>query len=178
MADLRVHTKASRGIRNNNPFNVKKSKEKWQGKTLGNDPIFETFLTVEHGIRAGALDIRGDIRAGKNTVRTLINEFAPPSENNTNAYINFVSKIVGVTPDTVITDNPSTIYKLAAAIIAHENKAVDRPLITSRMIFDGVNMSYPKTTKTTIPSAETGLKTIADLGLFAILFFIALIIIK
>jgi hypothetical protein len=178
MADLRVHTKASRGIRNNNPFNIRKTAIKWQGKAaVSLDASFETFTTVEQGIRAGALDIRGDIRKGKNTVRTLINEFAPPHENNTDAYINFVSKIVGVTPDTILQDTPATIYKLAAAIIAHENKAVDRPLITSKMIFDGVNSSYPAAKKTP-QTSEIGLKTIADLGLFAILFLFALIIFK
>ena len=43
----------SRGCRNNNPFNIKKSRHNWIGKIEGVDPTFETFVHIGYGLRAG-----------------------------------------------------------------------------------------------------------------------------
>ena len=50
---------ATRGIRNNNPFNIKKSPNKWLGKkSVSSDPVFEQFETMDYGIRAGIVLLR------------------------------------------------------------------------------------------------------------------------
>lgn len=83
-----------RGIRNNNPLNIRKSNNKWLGKVQGIDREFETFDTMEHGIRAAFIIIRTYIRKYEcKYVRDIIHRFAPASENNTDAYIERVLKI-------------------------------------------------------------------------------------
>lgn len=42
--------KTPRGIRNNNPMNLRISSNAWRGKIPGTDKSFETFIDPEHGI--------------------------------------------------------------------------------------------------------------------------------
>ena len=86
--------KLPRGIRNNNPLNIRRSKFKWVGKiTPGNDSDFEEFDTIEHGIRAAVLIIRKYItKYGINTPQGIIARWAPASENDTKAYVAYVTK--------------------------------------------------------------------------------------
>jgi hypothetical protein len=115
----------SRGIRNNNPGNLIITPIAWQGKIpipQNTDKKFEQFSSMELGIRAMFKDLINDINKGKNTVRKLINEYAPPSENNTAQYIKDVCQSIGVQPDQQITSiNESFLLKLGKAVIKKEN---------------------------------------------------------
>ena len=52
----------SRGIRNNNPLNVRRSKDKWQGmKALQTDASFVQFETMAYGWRAAFLNFTADV---------------------------------------------------------------------------------------------------------------------
>lgn len=112
-----------RGIRNNNPGNLRLSNIKWNGKIpneKNTDGLYEQFINPSAGIRAMFIDIRGDIeKDGLNTIEKLITEYAPHNENDTASYINTVSKKVGISPDTKIT--PNNYFNLVKAIISHEN---------------------------------------------------------
>lgn len=56
------------------------------------------------------------------TIREVIERWAPPNENDTAAYIREVAKAVGVTPDMVIDlHDYDTLRPLVEAIIRHEN---------------------------------------------------------
>lgn len=56
------------------------------------------------------------------TIREVIERWAPPHENNTLAYVNEVSKAVGVAPDMIIDlHDYETLRPLVEAIIRHEN---------------------------------------------------------
>lgn len=80
-----------RGIRNNNPFNIKKSHHDWLGKKQdGADPTFEQFDTLELGVRAGLKLLTTYINRGYDTPEKIIKRFAPTSENNTENYIDFI----------------------------------------------------------------------------------------
>ena len=73
-----------------NPFNIRYSKRnKWLGQ-IGNLHGFCRFKDDSFGIRAAILLVRNYIRAGYNTPTRIITRFAPPFENNTDAYISFV----------------------------------------------------------------------------------------
>jgi hypothetical protein len=113
----------TRGERNNNPGNIRLSSVKWQGEISGQDTAFATFATPEDGIRALAKLLRNyQTKNGLNTVRGIINRYAPPVENNTSAYVAAVAAAVGVAPDDQIdTGNPTTLNALVNAIIRHEN---------------------------------------------------------
>lgn len=112
--------KPSRGVKNNNPGNLRKSKCEWVGKVKGDDPEFETFSSPEYGIRAIAKLVTNYYNNGFNTVAKIIDRYAPPNENNTNQYINFVADKVGISPNSKI-DLEDTLFYLVKAIIRMEN---------------------------------------------------------
>jgi hypothetical protein len=111
-----------RGIRNNNPGNIRHSGSQWQGMAAQQtDTAFVQFVSPEYGIRALAkLLANYYTRDGLNTVRQIISKYAPSNENNTDAYAQAVARALGVTPDTVISV-PQHLAALVEAIIQHEN---------------------------------------------------------
>ncbi len=78
-----------RGIRNNNPGNIRITRDKWQGLAeQQNDKEFFMFSAPEWGIRAMArILIRHQDVDGCTSIAGHITRYAPPSENNTEAYI-------------------------------------------------------------------------------------------
>ena len=120
----------ARGIRNNNPFNMDFNpaafeRDPWRGECGLEDhssPRFTTFESPVYGIRAGVKLIRNYKRLyGLDTVRGILDRFAPAVENNTDAYINHVAGAIGCGPDDPFDcDDPDVMLKLARAIIRHE----------------------------------------------------------
>lgn len=86
--------KISRGLRNNNPLNIRRNSTKWQGLAeVQKDRSFFTFIAPEWGYRAALRTLRNYNRIhGLTTVRQWIARWAPPVENDTEAYIAFVCK--------------------------------------------------------------------------------------
>lgn len=109
-----------RGIRNNNPGNiVSAANNPWQGQT-GDDGRFAVFSDPKYGIRALAKTLQTyRARYGLTTIAGIITRWAPPSENNTAAYIASVCQDTGKGANEPLTlgDYPA----LVAAIIKHEN---------------------------------------------------------
>jgi hypothetical protein len=124
---LNVQTKLPLGLKNNNPGNLRLSNIKWQGKIPNEKNTgkgFEQFENITFGIRAMLTDVANDITVKKfNTLTKLINSYAPPSENDTINYINFVSKYTGINPNTEIKLNPEILSKIIKAKIFIENGA-------------------------------------------------------
>lgn len=120
--------KQSRGIRNNNPGNIDYNKNnQWRGQ-IGIEegvakPRFARFDTPENGIRALAKLLLNYQRLHKlNTVREIINRWAPPVENVTSAYVAACARALGVAADEVINLSDRRLLKLlTVAIIRHEN---------------------------------------------------------
>ena len=120
-------TKTPRGIRNNNPGNIRWGDD-WKGlvpETQRTDKSFCQFTKPEYGIRAMIIILRNyQRRHGLNTVSGIINRWAPANENDTQAYINSVARCVSVTPDQKIDVTDSRVMiPLLEAIIKHENGA-------------------------------------------------------
>lgn len=125
----------SRGIRNNNPGNIRVSPNNWKGKIVGaqkKDREFEEFMSMAYGYRALLKNVRTYIRRdGINTIRGIITRWAPPEDkNNTEGYIQAVCKHMGVSPGYMIKEDPkdkdgqkfrADMIKLAAAISRVEN---------------------------------------------------------
>lgn len=84
-------TKKSIGWKNNNPGNLKGGNINWNGKT-GENQGFVTFQSFAYGLRAMIKLIINYINTKKlKTVKDIISLYAPPFENKTTEYINFVS---------------------------------------------------------------------------------------
>jgi hypothetical protein len=118
-------TVQTRGERNNNPGNIRKDgRTVWKGQlTSGADPSFVTFLDANSGIRALAVILKNyQTKHGLRTLRDIINRWAPPVENNTEAYINAVCTDCSITDSEVVDlAIPSVLVKVVKAIIHHEN---------------------------------------------------------
>jgi hypothetical protein len=113
-----------RGIRNNNPGNIRYDGTKWLGLAVPpSDGAFCRFIDAGHGIRAMAKIIAnyGKLR-GLDTVRQIIGRWAPPNENNTAAYVGSVARALRCSADAPL-DIASALPALCRAIIRHENGA-------------------------------------------------------
>nr|ELR5228770.1 hypothetical protein [Providencia rettgeri] len=110
------------GVRNNNPGNIRKSKDVWVGQT-GNDGSFVTFATPAHGIRATGKNLLSYARQGYVTPEQIITRWAPPEDNNdTEGYIKFVSDYLNIPRDTVLDlTDLDTLTRLSMAIMIQEN---------------------------------------------------------
>jgi len=114
-----------RGIRNNNVGNLILTNIKWQGKVPNDkntDGKFEQFISMDYGVRAMLIDIKGDIeKDGLNTITKLITKYAPPHENNTKNYITLVSAKTGIGANAVLKTDKDTMIKLGSALSGVEN---------------------------------------------------------
>lgn len=121
-----------RGIRNHNPGNLERNGTRWQGmaRDQSADSRFIVFSHPAWGVRAIArtLITYQDSRRARDgsridSVREIIERWAPAHENDTSAYANQVAKALGIGPDdqTVDVYDYATMRALVRAIIRHEN---------------------------------------------------------
>nr|WP_168404428.1 structural protein [Erwinia amylovora] len=118
-------TSGSRGIRNNNPGNIRWGDD-WKGLVpvaQRTDKSFCQFTKAEYGIRAMIIILRNYQRKhGLNTISGIIHRWAPTVENDTQAYIDSVAKSTGIPADKQIdTTDSRFMIRLLQAIINHEN---------------------------------------------------------
>ncbi len=114
-----------RGLRNNNPGNIKLTNIQWKGKIpneLNTDGTFEQFINYEYGVRALIVNIRTYYnKYGLNTIEKIITKYAPNNENQTSKYIADVRKILGLNKNQPFILNKTTISALVMAIDRIEN---------------------------------------------------------
>lgn len=128
-----------RGIRNNNPLNIRVGNN-WQGEVERNsDGAFEQFKSLEYGIRAGFIILRkymtgyNGLTEKLNTIEKIIKRWAPPSENNSVAYVRSVSEWTGI-PSTQKISFTQRSYMVAivdAMIKVECGQSVDKAIIES-----------------------------------------------
>lgn len=115
-----------RGLRNNNPGNIRRTGEHWQGEVPESevtDRTFEQFRTMAYGYRALMKLLRNYRRLyGCQTVADMIDRWAPPVENDTKAYVAAVCRETGwaatYVPDV---NSKEDMCALASAISLVEN---------------------------------------------------------
>ena len=136
---------ATRGIRNNNPGNIRVSKDQWEGMT-GDDGAFVTFDSPESGVRALGKNLLSYGRRGYDSIEKIINRWAPPNENDTKAYIDSVVAATGI-PATQSLDlsDPDTLSSLAQAISFHETGSRYDPEVYQKGVARALNGISPKT---------------------------------
>jgi hypothetical protein len=91
----------SRGLKNNNPGNIRRSRVRYVGEVSpSTDAEFKQFESVAYGYRAMFVLLDSYRRRySLNTIRQMINRYAPPTENFTEGYIRFVAHRTGIRPD-------------------------------------------------------------------------------
>lgn len=116
-----------RGLRNNNPGNIRNSDATdWKGEVKPSDKkdsAFEEFETMAHGYRALMKLLQNYRNIHKcQTIADFINRWAPRTENDTSAYINSVCCFMQV-PTTYVPNiyDKATMCAFASAISLVEN---------------------------------------------------------
>ena len=86
-----------RGIRNNNPLNIRIGNT-WFGEVcMPTDTEFEQFSEMRYGVRAAFILLCRYIERYKlNNIAKICTRWAPKSENDTIKYIETVSKVSGI----------------------------------------------------------------------------------
>ena len=144
----------SRGIRNNNPLNIRRSADRWEGTaTTQTDKEFVQFQSMAYGYRAAWRTLNTyykRLRERKKhfTVENIIHRWAPPNENDTQAYIRTVLTLSGIgTQENLLPPNNVIGYerlsKLLAAMTVMEN-GIRPNKVDTEAIFQGYKLAFPK----------------------------------
>lgn len=114
----------SRGLRNCNPGNIRRSRVRYRGEVVpSRDVEFKEFETMAYGYRAMfvLLDTYRR-RYGLITIRQMLSRYAPPEENFTESYIRIVSQRTGIDADSrVNTRLASDMIPIVRAMSEVEN---------------------------------------------------------
>ena len=114
-----------RGLRNNNPGNLERNGITWQGLSKNQtDSRFCQFDSMVYGCRSLIKTLMTYVNKRKcRTIRDIINRWAPPVENNTEAYIKFVSNTINKDPNIELPfkQNKELFLDIAKAIALYEN---------------------------------------------------------
>jgi hypothetical protein len=160
-----------RGLRNNNPGNLVQTAINWQGKiplSQNTDSRFEQFVELRYGIRAMILDMINDYKMGLTTLGKLINEYAPGFENNTAAYIKFVSDRTGIPANSVFPPTTDNFAKITRAMIEKEIGTAYISYVTTSDIQQALSMIN---TDMIIKASGIGLGVMVALGASAYFFY-------
>lgn len=131
--------KVPRGIRNNNPLNIRQGAG-WRGLAAKQtDPSFCVFKSMVYGLRAGLKLLKNYITGYHGICKpcdcldSIIKRWAPPSENATQRYIDFVAKEVGISPFETIhfLDRKMMCDIVSAMAFVECGQRIDRELIES-----------------------------------------------
>lgn len=153
-----------RGIRNNNPGNIRRSADKWQGLAAEQlDKDFFIFQEMPYGIRAMArLLINYQDKKGLNTIAEIISTYAPSKENNTRAYVNHVAAYVadklGGKIDSITkinTHDYDTLRALLEGMIQVENGGKWDSYITESQMLKGLLMAGVEAPKKPLAQSRT-----------------------
>lgn len=113
-----------RGIRLNNPGNIRHSKISWHGQsTMQDDPAFVRFDNPMLGMRAlMRVLINYYLKHDIETIEGIIRRFAPAVENDVEAYIHDVCRHLGFRKsESLNLANKEILTELSQAITLHEN---------------------------------------------------------
>lgn len=143
----------TRGIRNNNPLNIRHSADHWQGARIEQtDPSFVQFQSMAYGYRAAWKVLESYWKHFKRhrqpfTVQSIIHRWAPPSENDTGAYVRTVLTLTSLgghenLPRPFMGIAIDKLVRLLAAMTTMEC-GVPYKEVDVQAIWDGYELAFP-----------------------------------
>lgn len=129
-------SKLPRGIRNNNPLNIVRTNDKWQGlNSKQYDKRFCEFRDMAHGYRAAFIILKNYIKKhGWNTIEQIVSHWAPKNENDTAVYLFAVCQFMDEKKDYVMDfGKMADMLMLASAMTVMENGSYYNP---QKLYFD------------------------------------------
>ena len=147
---------ATRGIRLKNPGNIEHSKRfQWDGEVYPQTELmpnnlpedrFCQFETMEHGCRAMARILGNYQRLhDRKTIYQMVHRWAPPVENDTQAYAKMVAKNLGRIPENEINfiEDPTIAVLMMKTMARMENGKIANEAVTHDMWVKGHQMAWP-----------------------------------
>jgi hypothetical protein len=125
-----------RGLRNNNPLNIRHNADHFQGEIKGNDKSFKSFVSLPYGYRAAFVTLATYLSRGQNTIEKIITKWVPPTENNTQAYVSAVVKYSGVARNKELTAADGADYILIIAAMSFVENGVNADINQVKAGFD------------------------------------------
>lgn len=117
-----TETGSTRAERNNNPGNLNFAGQSGAVLEGGKNARFAKFGSTAEGVSALAKQLNRYGERGLDTIKKIINTYAPSSENNTQAYIDALSKRLGVSGDQKLDlKDAGTLSGLIKGIARHES---------------------------------------------------------
>lgn len=112
-----------RGLRNNNPGNIRRNADVFQGEKTSSDKNFKQFTGMAYGYRAIFKILSNYYRNySLKTIRQMIGRWAPENENNTSAYVSLVSSYAGIGPDDIVDiNNREQMIRIVSGMSKAEN---------------------------------------------------------
>ena len=146
-----------RGIRNNNPLNIRHSADQWQGAhEEQKDKSFVQFKSMAYGYRAAWKTLqsyynRFSMQSRAFTIKNIIGRWAPLKENDTEAYIRSVMRLSSIggkenllPPENV--DSYGRLSKMIAAMTCIEC-GIRMNQVDEEAIFQGYKLAFPENTR-------------------------------
>ena len=138
--------KISRGYRNNNAGNIRKTKDVngnptliYEGEVPSTDKDFKQFKSMIYGYRAMFALIHYYISKGINTIHDIINTYAPSSENATDKYVATVASMTGKDPNWRIDQSDDIFMQQLIASISYVENGIDANM---NDVNSGYNLFY------------------------------------
>ena len=151
----------TRGIRNNNPLNLRHSADRWQGaRIMQTDPDYVQYKDIKWGFRAAwkildtyCLTFKKEGKAYN--VRNIIGRWAPPTENDTDAYVRAVVKLSGLGGNENMPrpkhywnfEEVDKLVRLIRAMVCVEN-GIKWEKVDTKDIWKGYDLAFPDARKT------------------------------
>ena len=116
----------SRGIDNCNPGNIRRSRVSYRGEVHpSRDPDFKQFSSMAWGYRAMFVLLHTySLRHGCRTLRSIISRYAPPEENNTEAYLRRVADATHLLPDEPLSTTDGAVMTAVVAAMSEVENGV------------------------------------------------------
>ena len=133
----------TRGMKINNPCCIRLTKTQWLGQV--SNPAERTFVTFSsrlYGYRAVFVILRTYIGHGHDTIGKIIRRWAPDVENDTQAYINYVSRTTGIKADRVLRSTDRTeLITIVRSMIQVESAYIEKNLTLLQAAYELANFT-------------------------------------
>lgn len=106
-----------RGVRNNNPGNVRDTGDHWEGMVGVDKDGFIIFSSVVYGLRCLVKVLHKYFERGENSLQQIISKYAPKKENDTGAYVRYLAGALNVSATAPLdwtTYGQNLVFKIAS----------------------------------------------------------------
>lgn len=147
-------TKKTRAERNFNPGNLNYAGQAGASLEAGSNARFAKFNSEEEGIAALVRQLRLYQQRGIDTIGEIVKKYAPPSENDTQAYVANMARWTGLSADEKLNFNDTeTVRRMVEGISRKEGRYTP---LTEGQIMSGINLANQRAGISGTTSIQTG----------------------